>query len=304
MIQKSIAPSGAETLEVKEKDLEKINQYTIRKFTSKELFVFRVVLCNNDLDRDGECFTLDTLKGMARLYLGKTGLFDHSMQSRDQHARIFETYVEEETGRLTKTGEAFYRLVAKAYMPKTKENAALMQEIEAGIKKEVSVGCAVEKTVCSICGADFSTAPCRHVPGKRYEGKLCCRLLKTAKDAYEWSFVAVPAQPEAGVIKTFGGKEAREDAVYLSRSELLSLQKDAEAGRNYRERLCREVGALCAIELPQMDMEVFRGIVKTMTVEELHSFRKAFGGGETGGSFRPQLKKGEGASPDNEVFKI
>ena len=36
-----------------------------------------------------------------------------------------------------------------------------------------------------------------------YGGKLCYFTLKAPTDAYEWSFVAVPAQRKAGVMKSF-----------------------------------------------------------------------------------------------------
>ena len=39
--------------------------------------------------------------------------------------------------------------------------------------------------------------------GQRYGDKLCHVVLGDVTDAYEWSFVAVPAQREAGVTKQF-----------------------------------------------------------------------------------------------------
>ena len=39
---------------------------------------------------------------------------------------------------------------------------------------------------------------------------MCYFALKGALDAYELSFVAVPAQPKAGVTKSYGGKEPEE----------------------------------------------------------------------------------------------
>ena len=49
--------------------------------------------------------------------------------------------------------------------------------------------------------ADRQEATCGHQPGKKYGGRLCYTLLEDPTDAYEWSFVAVPAQPAAGVTK-------------------------------------------------------------------------------------------------------
>ena len=81
---------------------------------------------------------------------------------------------------------------------RTEKNQELITEIEGGIKKEVSVGCSMGRSVCSVCGA----ASCVRVPGKTYNGKRCVRILSGAADAYEFSFVAVPAQRAAG-----GGKK-------------------------------------------------------------------------------------------------
>ncbi|MFQ9918464.1 MAG: hypothetical protein ACLRWQ_20920 [Flavonifractor plautii] len=46
-----------------------------------------------------------------------------------------------------------------AYLLRTEGNRELIAAIEGGIKKEVSVGCAVERSVCSICGEEFHTCP-------------------------------------------------------------------------------------------------------------------------------------------------
>ena len=55
--------------------------------------MFSVVLCNNDVDRDHEKFTRQALEKLGALFVGKTGIFDHSMKSGDQAARIYATAV-------------------------------------------------------------------------------------------------------------------------------------------------------------------------------------------------------------------
>lgn len=51
---------------------------------------------------------------------------------------------------------------------------------------------------------------CSHYWGQEYETKdgkkTCYFTLDGAKEAYEVSFVAVPAQPRAGTTKNYGGK--------------------------------------------------------------------------------------------------
>lgn len=118
-----------------DEDYEKIRRYTQKDFDRDELFVFNVNLCSNDIDRDYEKFSLSALNEMKSLFEGKTGIFDHSMKSSDQIARIFDTRVEKQEGCKTADGEDLYFLKAKAYMVKSDDNAGIIRDIEAGIKK-------------------------------------------------------------------------------------------------------------------------------------------------------------------------
>lgn len=190
-----------------QKELDEINKFTRRKFAADEVYVFSVVLCDNEVDRDFERFTDESLEKMAELFVGKTGIFDHSHKSENQCARIFSCKVETVDGKTNRLGEQYKRLFARAYMPKSDKSKELILEIDAGIKKEVSVGCSMAKSVCSICGEPAGV--CSHRKGRHYRcgGKkqLCYFDLCEPVDAYEWSFVAVPAQPQAGVVKAFSG---------------------------------------------------------------------------------------------------
>ncbi|MFR8292552.1 MAG: hypothetical protein ACLVBB_11750, partial [Dysosmobacter welbionis] len=117
-------------------------------------------------------------------------------------ARIYRTEMVREGAQVTAVGDGYCWLKAWAYLLRTEKNADLIAEIEGGIKREVSVGCSVARRVCSICGAEGGT--CQHTPGQRYGEQLCYLELRDPTDAYEWSFVAVPAQRKAGVLKRYG----------------------------------------------------------------------------------------------------
>ena len=106
--------------------------------------------------------------------------------------------------KFTSDNKPYKRLFARAYVPKSDNSADFILSLESGIKKEVSVGCSVKKHICSICGKDIFS--CSHSKGKYYSNKLCFAVLDEPTDAYEWSFVAVPAQKAAGVIKNFTPK--------------------------------------------------------------------------------------------------
>ena len=197
--------NGLKNSMVTREELAIINQFTKRALKEDEVYTFAVRLCDNEVDRDGERFPRATLEELAELFVGKSGIFDHEWTTKGQAARIYRTEIVEEEG-VCSQGEGRCYLKGYAYMLRGGENDALIAQIEGGIKKEVSVGCSVERCVCSICGEDINT--CAHKKGEVYGGKVCCAELVNAQDAYEWSFVAVPAQPRAGVLKRCGGEGA------------------------------------------------------------------------------------------------
>ena len=161
-------------------------------------------------DRNYEPFNLNALKDLAKLYVGKTVIKDHFRRADNQVARIYATEVVPEA-KTTGAGEAFAKLVAKSYMVKTASNADLIAEIRGGIKREVSTGFLPKRALCSICGADNMKTYCPHYPGREYDTaggkKVCMMTLDGAKEAYELSLVAVPAQPRAGTTKAYGGQK-------------------------------------------------------------------------------------------------
>lgn len=189
-------------------DIEKINRFTRREFTEDELYIFPVKLCDNAIDRDGERFSDKALEELKTLFVGKTGIFDHDPRAGNQEARVFDTEVVSEN-KTTSDGRPYKYLKAKAYMVRNAANQPLIDEIDAGIKKEVSVGCSARKKICSVCGTNVFEQGCSHVKGKEYGGKLCHHILDDINDAYEWSFVAVPAQINAGVTKKYIPKEEK-----------------------------------------------------------------------------------------------
>lgn len=304
-------------------DLAKIQQFSRRELLPEEIYVFNVDLCNNDVDRDFEKFSVETLKQMAELFVGKTGIFDHSMKSADQTARIFDAFVERVNGKKTADGEDFYSLKAKAYMLNNEQNRSLIDSIDAGIKKEVSVSCSVDKAYCSICHTDRKRAACEHRKGKMYGDRLCFNILTDATDAYEFSFVAVPAQREAGVTKSFSLKEEAEmqdivkmisqgDEITLSKSqtnELYSyiegLKQEAELGEAYKKKLIKQVVELFKSAFPKMDEALFVSVASVMTSKELLGFCDGMKKSLNESKIKPQLAvKAETKMNDYSDFKI
>ena len=209
--------------EVSAEDLRKINRFALSPLKAEEVFTFKVMMGDNETDdRNFEPFNMNALKDLKKLYVGKTVIKDHWRKADNQVARIYDTELQTEP-KMTKAGEPYTKLMAKCYMVKTSSNADLITEIKAGIKKEVSTGCRPKKLICNICGVDNSKSYCAHVPGREYEkdgAKIPCMMtIDGAKEAYELSFVAVPAQPRAGATKHYGPKPEETPPEELKKTE-------------------------------------------------------------------------------------
>ena len=243
-------------------DLAEINRLAKTPLAPEQVYTFNLRLCDNEVDRDLERFDPDALEELGRLFLGKSGVFDHQWSAQGQTARIYRTEVIREAAKTTEAGDEYCWLKGWAYLLRTEKNAELIAEIEGGIKKEVSVGCSMGKSVCSICGAEDG---CGHEKGQRYGGKLCFRELREPLDAYEWSFVAVPAQREAGVLKRF----TQMDGGAL-------LQKQAALGRKYLQELRKEVTRLAMLADDGVDGTVFASVAERLEEPELLELKRCY----------------------------
>ena len=245
-------------------ELDQINRFSKAELTADQVYTFSVRLCDNEVDRDFERFGTEDLERLGELFLGKSGIFDHQWSAKGQTARIYRTEVVREPGTVTAAGDEYRWLKGWAYLMRTEKNQELITEIEGGIKKEVSVGCSMSRSVCSVCGAE--NGACGHAKGQMYGGKLCFMELKDPKDAYEWSFVAVPAQPRAGVVKRFGTEGP----------ELRVLRKQAEMGQRYLMALRREVVRLAMLADGSLDGNIFAKAAGRLEEAELLELKGAY----------------------------
>lgn len=186
-----IKAAAAEAATPDDAALEAINALSRRPLAAEEIYTFAVVACDDQPDRDYERFTADCLAGLLPLFLGKPVLIDHNWSADNQCARIY--------GGELATDNGATQLRLQCYMLRTEDNADKIAAIDGGILREVSVGCACKRMTCSICGKDYGE--CEHRKGYEYNGQTCLGLISEPADAYELSFVAVPAQPAARVCK-------------------------------------------------------------------------------------------------------
>ena len=205
------------------KDIDLINKYALRELKPEEVFSFNVNLCDDQIDRDNEAFTVDSLRKMAKLFVGKPLIQDHFASASNQQGRIYKT-------QLVQDGPV-NRLRASIYMVRTSGMEETIAQIEGGILREVSVCCAIKRCSCSRCGEEFSydwqsgKLRCKngHIKGEKIDGQLIYGKLEDPIDAFEVSLVAVPAQREAGVTK------GRKSAAEMSPEEAAARKRMAEA---------------------------------------------------------------------------
>ncbi|NMB30766.1 MAG: hypothetical protein GX988_04940 [Clostridiales bacterium] len=306
------------SLEITDELLVKLNNFTRRKHSIDEVYIFSVVLCDNEIDRDNERFSIKALEKLSELFVGRTGIFDHNAKGSNQTARIFDCCVEVDKARKTSFGEEYTFLKALAYMVKTNANTDLIKEIDAGIKKEVSVSCSVARQNCSICGANLKRTKCSHRIGKSYGGEICHCILDEPTDAYEWSFVAVPSQREAGVTKSHRGKfvtgvekiksahkgisltaeEVREIAAKLDEFEEMSIW-----AKNYRDDLQKEIVRLAFIACPYIPKDLVKATSESLSIPQLKELRNAYANVSTN-NVSTQLIGSTEEIEDNESFKL
>lgn len=281
---------------ISKEELALINRFTYKELSADEVFSFSVNLCDNEIDRDGDCFDDTALQKLSELFIGVTGIFDHVHSSKNQAARIYSAQVVSDPERLTSYGKTYKALRAKAYMPKTEENAPLMEKINAGILKEVSVCCGVESHICSVCGNDIRGEKCTHLKGAEYGGKFCYSILKEPKDAYEWSFVAIPAQPGAGVTKGYekrrvvkscfecekaikSGREILIDSTVSKKmgEKLMKLEKEAALGREYKKDITAQIIRYSSMILDDFDSASIEKMCASLEIDELKELNKSLG---------------------------
>ena len=247
--------------------LEKINALAKGTLTAEQVYVFSVRLCDDQVDRDFERFDTEALPMLAKLFVGKSGIVDHKWSAGSQLARIFDTEILTEDG---VTG-----IKAWAYIRRGGAGDEWIADIEAGIKKEVSVGCAMGRSVCSVCGGEYGS--CGHRKGEYYEGQLCCAILRDPVDAYEFSFVAVPAQREAGVLKGMGRQRSLKELAeeFGAQEEYRGLWKLARMGQQYQKQLSDEVVRLGLMLGLKVAEPVLRSAAEKLSGTELVELRNA-----------------------------
>ncbi len=256
---------------VDSQDLDLINQFTLKKLEKNDVFTFTMTLCTNEIDRDCESFTADTIKQLAKMFIGKTCIFDHKANAKNQSARIFKTYVKT-SNEETSFGEQKVLLKASAYIVKCSEFNDLIKKINGGILKEISISCKVKNKICSICGQDqFTMHGCanEHRFFEHYNNKICYKKLIKPLDAYECSFVPIPAQPTAQITKNFETIEKNEE-------NFLYFEKIGIEQTKKLQKQVLKLGWLCGFDEPDETKTILEKVINKLSFNELEQIKKVF----------------------------
>ena len=257
------------------KDIDLINRYALKELKPEEVFCFSMNLCDTQVDRDNEMFSIQGLQKLARLFPGKPLISDHEWSADNQQGRIYRCQVVTE-GDIS-------RLRASIYMLRTAGTEETIRQIEAGILKEVSIGFANKKLICSICGEEmtrsfYGPSKCKndHEKGNVYNGKTCVGIMADPTDAYEVSFVAVPSQREAGVTKgRHSGKQALSPEEWEYRKKAIEESNGVtipdEAWNHIVSGEMSGKEVVAALKAQKQDKESSKSVVKNHPQEDFGS---------------------------------
>jgi len=181
---------------ISDEDLEKINKFAVSPVESKDVTVYTALLIDDKITRNHTQYTKDFQNMLLSLpqgegnFIGSPILFgdsqDHQHAANAQVGRIFEAWqvIDE---------EKHYGVMAKLYVL-NQGNDDLINKINSGILKEMSIATKVQMPLCSICSQDIRQ--CDHIPGQNG----CYVIMSGTGFVAESSFVAVPGSNAAKIL--------------------------------------------------------------------------------------------------------
>lgn len=174
-------------------EMEKIQSFSLVDLKREELAVFRMNLCNDQIDRHSSRFPAKELRTINEMIVGKPTLVNHDM-SEPVVGRFFDSRLATvPTGphSISVSKEAL-SVQPSTYMLRGAGNDDLIKHIEAGILSATSIGFAFEHPECSICSCDIRA--CAHWEGEDYDGEVCHYIMNGVTDVFEGSIVALGSQ--------------------------------------------------------------------------------------------------------------
>ena len=237
--------------------LSKINKLTISEVSKDDVFVFKMLLVDDSVTRNftnyPESFQRAILKKAPRkgnwiglpMMMGKTE--DHETMASNQVGRIFDA-------KLVKTPTGNIGTIGSVYIPINESTNALIDNIKAGVHREVSIGVSVELPMCSICGDDIRD--CQHEPGKHYNEDLCYIIMDGDVEGQEVSFVAVPGNINAEIVADDGDYIPLTEAMGNKITKRKENSKMAKSLRKQTQMLLTEAKRLARLSKEELEDDV------------------------------------------------
>jgi hypothetical protein len=160
--------------------IKKINEISSKPVELRDIYIFSVILADNDIDDDREAISNEALQQLAEECIGKTGYIDND--NVDYHARIFDTEICTSSFK-NKLGDNKRFLKAYCWIKKTPENKEIIQAIRNSITKKGTLSFSLNRKICSKCGCNTLREHCRC--------KYGYKILNSIIDVYDWDFMPI-----------------------------------------------------------------------------------------------------------------
>lgn len=194
-----------------EDDLAIINDMALEPMDAKDVYVRRIRLANDRIDREWERFSRGVLDHFRETLPGKSVLIGHN-KGGEPVGRFYKSDVVRDP----ETGTTW--LHGYWYAPVTAENEHDRKAIDSGVWSYASIGFQWDWAQCDLCGANYRSKECSHILGELYpvsEAKArelfdlsltgdearCTVTYRGDAEAMEGSLVYLGAQYDAAVVK-------------------------------------------------------------------------------------------------------
>jgi hypothetical protein len=208
-------------------DLAAIRRFTLTDIPADRLYVRRVALANDAVDRQYEQIPRPVLQRLADTLPGKSLLISHNKKQLGQglwHTAEVRRSVPGEAGAWT--------LEARFYLLKSPENQELRDKIDAGVIRHTSISFGPNTRTCDICGGDADTCP--HMPGEMSAGQPTTFTFSADPSLYETleaSLTYLGAQKGSHIVKS-AQKEPSVEELEKAKARISELQKELEAAKD------------------------------------------------------------------------
>lgn len=194
-----------------EDDLAIINDMALEPMEAKDVYVRRIRLANDRIDRDWERFSRGVLDHFRETLPGKSVLIGHN-KGGEPVGRFYKSDVVRDPATGTTWLNGYW------YAPVTAENEHDRKAIDSGVWSYASIGFQWDWAQCDLCGNNYRAKDCGHILGETYptteakgrelgdlaiagDAVRCTVTYRGDAQAMEGSLVYLGAQYDAQIIK-------------------------------------------------------------------------------------------------------